>query len=223
MKTTMSEASSQSNIVFGVEGPAGSGKSTMATTVGNELHIPVVEGGRYYRQLTYAALQENLDLDDTDQIAELASKMPERFANPSGITITYNNIDVTDELQEEIVSTNVARVSRQLEVREIIEEQIRQAVFAHETTIIVGRWIKKLIPEAYVLTLTIDPQEAEIRHRGRVSGNVQSVMERNKVDLETSHKLGVVGLQEATIDVTFMTPEEQATIFRNFIQTYKPQ
>lgn len=208
------------HLIFGVEGPAGSGKSTMASTVGNEFGIPVIEGGRFYRQLTYAALQNNLDFNDTERIVQLARETTSRFIGFGDGRVSYDGVDVSEALRDESISTRVSQISKQLEVREIIEAQIRDAVLAHHSAIIVGRWIKKLLPTAYVLNLTIDPDEAERRHESRVTGLAQSVIDRNKTDAETSLKLGVTGSYDATVDVTRISPAEQADILRKFIQSH---
>ena len=210
--------STNNHFIIGVEGPAGSGKSTMANTVGRDMGITVIEGGSYYRLLTYAALSDCIALTDTDRLVKLASDMPIRFSQSENGDIFSNGVLITNELRTERISTKVAEVSGHLAVREIVEEQIKNAVLAHKTSIVVGRWIKKLFPDAYVLNLTIDPEEAERRHVSRTNGQPQSVRERNDADISTAQKLGVVaGAHEASIDVTYMTADEQATALKDFI------
>lgn len=213
--------SEKDTLVFGIEGPAGSGKSTMANTVGHKMGIPVIEGGIFYRQLTYAALQEKISLDDTTKLVELAASIPSRFSLDSGSkAILYDGHDVSDELRSELVSINVGKISRQIEVREVVESQIKQLVLAHKTVIIVGRSVKKLLPDAYVLNVSIDPDEADRRHKGRVAEPAQSVRERNAIDHRTAEILGTTEAHEATIDVTDLSPEGQAAALHDFIESH---
>lgn len=69
----------RSNFIFGVEGPAASGKSTMANTVGEELGIKVVDGGWFFRRLAYEALEKQVPLYRdrvSPELIELAQAMP---------------------------------------------------------------------------------------------------------------------------------------------------
>jgi cytidylate kinase len=217
----MSSLNPESRLIFGIEGPAGSGKSTMANIVGREMGIPVIEGGRYYRQLTYAALHDGISLDDTNQLVQLANDIPSRFVAAKNGDVSYDGVDISEVLRTEEISTKVSQISRQLDVREVIESQIKDSVLAHDVAIIVGRAIKKLFPDAFVLHVTIDPLEAERRHQGRTIELSQSVRERNETDEKTAQALGVAGIHEATIDVTDLTPKEQADAMRNFIISHR--
>jgi CMP/dCMP kinase len=209
---------SSGHLVIGVEGPAAAGKSTMAMTVGHEMGIPVIEGGRFYRQLTYLALQADVDPSDTEQLSVLAREMPARFnTSIDGTTITLDGEDVSTSLHEDTVSKMVGKVAQNLDVRKIIDQQIIDRVNSEKKVIIVGRHLKKFYPDASVLYVTIDPDEADNRHKGRAGSQAQSVSDRNEADAKTANLLGMSNAHEATVDVTSLGPEEQASLLKNFI------
>lgn len=95
-------------LIIGVEGSAAAGKSTMAATVSKEMSIPVIEGGKFYRQLTLLALQQEIDPADTDQLSKLARSLPERFTLLPDGTTRLDDEDVSDDLHQETISKNVA-------------------------------------------------------------------------------------------------------------------
>ena len=64
----------QSPIKLAIQGPAGSGKSTVAKKVAEALGIPYIDTGAMYRALTYSAIKNNIEWDDDEGLIVLASK-----------------------------------------------------------------------------------------------------------------------------------------------------
>jgi len=207
-------------MIIGIEGPAGAGKSTMARTVATEIGAIVIEGGAWYRALTYEALRRKIDVTNTQAIIDIAETMIIIPVNdPNGQTgIMMNDVDVTDELYEAVVDRSVATIAQQLPVRSVIEPKIIEAVRAQDDVIIVGRHLRKALPEAAILRLVIEDHEVERRHRLRGGETDRLVASRNARDAATAHLLGMSTDGVVEIDVTTMTPSGQADALRQFIK-----
>lgn len=208
-------------MLVGIEGPAGAGKSTMAHTVAAERGAVVIEGGAWYRALTYRVLTHGVALDDTERIKELANHLDLSLKSDSqaGTRFILDNVDVTDSLHSEEVERSVPIVSQQLEVRELIVQKFINAVRSQVGAIIVGRHLKRAFPEVPILYLTIDSSEADRRHKHRGGDTSGSVANRNEQDAVTAKKLKMVTTRDE-IDVTSLTQDEQAEVLRNFIDSH---
>lgn len=210
-------------MIIGIEGPAGAGKSTMARTVAVEIGAVVIEGGAWYRALTYEALSRAVDLNNTAALIDLANRLDITAisASDGGTEIRINGSDVTQQIYSSDVDQSVAIVAQQLNVRSIVEPKIIEAVRSADTVIIVGRHIRKVLPEAKVLRLTIDEQEAERRYRHRMGRTGESVTARNERDVLTAQKLGVTVDGAVEVDVSAMDMAAQAEVLRRFISTVR--
>ncbi|GEM_PF-1540563 len=208
-------------MIIGIEGPGGAGKSTMARTVAAEIGAVVIEGGAWYRTLTYEALQRKIDLHDTQALVALADSLVIFAKNTEDSTtqIWVGDEDVTDRLYSMTVDQSVALVAQQLTVRTAVEPKIVSAVRATGNAIIVGRHIRAVLPEAAVLRLIIDDQEVERRYRSRMGESDKSASGRNQRDAATARRLGVTSDGIVEVDVTAMDPAEQAETLRQFIKT----
>ena len=208
-------------MIIGIEGPAAAGKTTMARTVASEIGATVIEGGSWYRALTYTSQMEGIDPSDTERLVARAQTLDLSLTpTPTGGTrVNLAGQDVTELLRTDKVSIAIGPISQNLAVREVIDPQIRAVVRAQDVAILVGRHIKKLLPEAAVLHLTIDPEEADRRHEGRAGEGAQSVQDRIAADKITAQLLGADGLSDTTVDVTHITQSEQADILRAFIRS----
>lgn len=209
-------------MIIAVEGPAGSGKSTMAKTVAAELSIPVAEGGAWYRALTFFALQKNIKADDTERLIEEASKLSLNYEkNEAGVyELKVHGASLAD-LYEEHVSVAIAPIAQNIAVRKVIEPLIAKAVRGFDAVIIVGRHIRRSVPEARVLRITIDSAEAERRHGIRAGEKARSVAARNETDKVTARLLGSTEEGVTLLDVTNLTQKEQADALRGFIANQK--
>ena len=70
------EAIRRSGITIAIDGPAGSGKSTISKLLATRLGIGYLDTGAMYRSLTWYALEQGLDLDDHESVVEAAKRMP---------------------------------------------------------------------------------------------------------------------------------------------------
>lgn len=188
-----------------IDGPAGSGKSTVARLVAEKLGFKYIDTGSYYRWLTYNVLKNKLTPKDQYEIAILAKHLE------------YQNIP-DEKIRTRNVSNNVSWVSALKEVRECIAEQQRKAG-EKQHIVMEGRDIgTKIFPEAefkFFLNASIEERALrrfkELQNKGeKVSlGTIQQeVAERDRKDSEREHSPLAKAPDAREIDTTQLTIDQ---------------
>jgi CMP/dCMP kinase len=99
-------------LVVSIDGPAGSGKSTVARGVARRLGLRYLDTGAMYRAVTCLALDERVDLEDGEALAALAERTPlELTTDPERFAVLADGQDVTQRLRTRAVSNAVSAVS----------------------------------------------------------------------------------------------------------------
>ncbi len=146
--------------VLAIDGPAGSGKSTTAAAVAERLRLPHVESGALYRAITLAALDAGAALAGQRLVA-LARSLPIRLdLTDAGFRPEIAGVDVTQEIRSARVTAKVSEVSALPEVREWVNEEVRDAVARHPRgAVLDGRDIGTVVfPDAVLkIFLVADP------------------------------------------------------------------
>jgi cytidylate kinase len=99
-----------------IDGPAGSGKSTISKRVAEQLNLTHIDTGAMYRAITYYALQQGSDLDDESSY-QFMERIKVRYDKDR---IYIDNVDVTDQIRTDLVTRNVSKVSSFPYVRKIL-------------------------------------------------------------------------------------------------------
>lgn len=106
--------------VIAIDGPAGSGKSTVARAVAARLGMPYLDTGAMYRSVAFAALQRGIDPDDRDVVARLARDIDIDV----GDTVLVDGVDATIEIRGPEVTRAVSAVAANPGVRaELVARQ----------------------------------------------------------------------------------------------------
>jgi cytidylate kinase len=124
MKEPIKEYKAKPAIIT-IDGPAGSGKSTVAKMLSRELGLKYIDTGATYRTLTLLALQSNIEPDDEPSILKLAKKSKiELESNPKDesqyTTVRLDGKDVTDDIRSSRVGAAVSIVSKLSGVRKYL-------------------------------------------------------------------------------------------------------
>lgn len=162
-------------MIVAIDGPAGSGKSTIAKEIARQLGFNKIDTGAMYRAVTFAALDRGIDLDDEAAIDALAEQIEIRFTNGTGedTRLTIDGKDASAAIRTPQVDANVSKVSAYPGVRAAMLIHQRRAaedrdIVAEDRDIVAeGRDIGTVVfPNAQVkVFLTADPRE---RARRRV-------------------------------------------------------
>ena len=96
-------------MIIAIDGPAGSGKSTIARELSRRLGFEKLDTGAMYRAVAFTALDRGIDLDDEAAVCALASAITIRFTpGESGGSITVDDRDVSREIRTPLVDANVS-------------------------------------------------------------------------------------------------------------------
>lgn len=167
--------------VIAVDGPAGSGKSSVCRGVAERMGLRYLDTGAMYRAMTWAVLDAGADADDPDAVARLAETVSVvSGTDPTGPTIHVNGIDVAVPIRGDEVTGAVSAVSAVPAVRERLVA-IQRAEAAKGVGIVVeGRDITSVVlPEADLkIFVTADP---EVRARRRAAQDVE--LGKSEVDV----------------------------------------
>ena len=210
-------------MIVAIDGPAGSGKSTIAKEIARQLGFNKLDTGAMYRAVTFAALDRGIDLDDEAAIDALAKQIEIRFTNGTGedTRLTIDGKDASAAIRTPQVDANVSKVSAYPGVRAAMLIHQRRAaedrdIVAEGRDIVAeGRDIGTVVfPNAQVkVFLTADPRErARRRVLQRHQNDVQPLTEEQleaEVD-ETLDALKQRDKLDSSREVAPLVPAEDA-------------
>ncbi|MGE5325211.1 MAG: (d)CMP kinase [Actinomycetota bacterium] len=145
------QESRRGRIVIAIDGPAGSGKSTLAALIARKYGYTNIETGAMYRALALKAIQQNVPMDDSLQLATLAcaSKI-ELLARPEGNRVLLDDKDVTERIRQQDITDSASKVSVHPAVREWMVDRQRE-LGGNGGVVMEGRDIgTKVFPDAEV-------------------------------------------------------------------------
>ena len=165
-----------------IDGPAGSGKSTIGEQLARRLGYLYIDTGAMYRALAWLALKEGVDINDGPALAQLARNAQIVISRPQvadgrQYTVTVHGQDVTWDIRSAAVTNAVTTASAHKEVRAIIIAQQR-AMAQRDGVVMVGRDIGAVVlPDAELkIYLTASLEE---RARRRYAELVERLGEHN--------------------------------------------
>ncbi|MEK4240803.1 (d)CMP kinase [Janibacter sp. FSL W8-0316] len=157
--------------VIGIDGPSGSGKSSVSRAVAARLGAGYLDTGAMYRALTWWCRHTEVDLGDADAIVAAALGLPLEIGDdPQAPTVAVDGIDVAAAIRTSEISSLVSTVATVPEVR--VEMQRRQRALIddiaarHGACVAEGRDVTTVIaPDAQVRILLTATEEARLRRR----------------------------------------------------------
>ena len=172
--------------VVAIDGPAGSGKSTVAFNVAMALGLLVLDTGAMYRTVTLAALEEGVDLGDGDLLADLARTADMEFENQH---VTLDGRQVYLEIRGPEVTAAVSQVSAHPEVRAVLVERQRAWVEQHGGGVVEGRDIGTVVfPDAPLKIFLTASEEERARRRQRDEADASRPVELDAAKSQLSRR-----------------------------------
>ena len=211
--------------IVAIDGPAGSGKGTVADLVSKECNLVNIDTGATYRSVALKALQNNV-IDDEKAIIEISKNIDIKFTPDKRVFL--DGVDVTDEIRSKEVTKIVSQVSSIVEVRKNLVE-LQKKMAGDNDCIMEGRDITTIVfPNAkYKFYLDATPEErARRRFEQNKEKNIdmtyEEILENIKMrDYNDSHK--EVGSLTRTddqiyIDSTNLTIPEVVKIITDIVK-----
>ena len=150
------------NIIVAIDGPAGSGKSTIAKIIAKKFNFTYIDTGAMYRMITLYLLENNIDFDDLKEIEKVLNTVN---LDMQGDKFYLNNVDVTTKIREKRINENVSKVASIKIVRSNLVD-LQRKVSNDKNVILDGRDVGTVIfPNAQVKIFLIASPEERARRR----------------------------------------------------------
>ena len=130
------------NIVIAIDGPAGSGKGTLAKALAEKLNLVNIDTGATYRCVALKVLREKINLDEKEKIIKIAKNI--KIDLLEGGIVLMDGEDVTKEIRSKEVTEIVSPISSIVEVREIMVD-IQRNIAKGKNVVMEGRDITTVV------------------------------------------------------------------------------
>ena len=217
------------DLVIAIDGPAGSGKSTVSKLVAKSLNIVYIDTGAMYRALTLKAMRQKLDLSDESALAKLSKSTSIDLQEEAGaLKVILDGEDVAGLIRTPELTNNVKYIARVPAVRgEMVK--LQRSIGERHGAALEGRDIGTVVfPDAdYKFYLDADPDErAKRRYKELAVGGRSVEFEEIKKDViardESDMTRSVGALKRAsdaiTIDTTKLSIDEVVAKILSYIK-----
>jgi cytidylate kinase len=160
-----------------IDGPAGSGKSTVSRALATRLGIDRLDTGAMYRAVAWAALDRSIDPGDRDAVAGVARAV----VIAVGERVTVDGTDVTEAIRGPVVSAAVSSVAANPDVREVMVRRQREWAAERGGGVIEGRDIGSVVFPGADLKIFLTASVEE-RARRRPEEGADAVARRDRID-----------------------------------------
>jgi cytidylate kinase len=164
-------------LVVAIDGPSGSGKSSVSKEVARRLRLAYLDTGAMYRALTWHCVTNGIDLEDAAAVEQASRDLVlDLSTSPNEEYVRVDGLDVTDAIREPAISSAVSAVATTLGARtELIRRQRALIEKHHRRMVVEGRDITTVVaPGAEVRMLLTASEEARLRRRGIQLGGTQN-------------------------------------------------
>ena len=152
--------------VIAIDGPAGSGKSTVARALADRLGLRYLDTGAMYRSVAFAAMRRGIDIEEADSVGKVARDLDLRMGDDG--TITVDGVDATIEIRGPEVTRAVSIVAANPEVRKQMRQRQREWATKHDGGVLEGRDIGTVVfPDAELKVYLDASPEVRASRRSR--------------------------------------------------------
>lgn len=202
-------------LVVVIDGPSGTGKSSVSKAAATSLGIGYLDTGAMYRALTWWCVREQIDLDDQAAVTLASRAFPLAMGtDPAAPTVTVGNCDISEAIRAPSISGSVSSVATNLGVREELIRRQRELIVSISArtggVVAEGRDLTTVVaPDATVRLLMTASEEVRIARRaGELSSTALAtraqIVERDARDSTvasfTTAADGVVTIDTSSLD-----------------------
>jgi CMP/dCMP kinase len=194
--------------VVAIDGPAASGKSTVARAVAQRIQFDYLNSGAMYRAVTWHVLQKGIDPDDEAGVAKLLDTTQIDCEHRStGAEIFINGINPAEHLRDDRVNQTVSAVSRNPHVREILVAKMR-AYAGDRDVVVEGRDIGSVVFPTTPFKYYIDASLEVRAQRRKAEGQRDQIAFRDSADSSRTIAPLLIAPDAFLIDSSNLTIEE---------------
>lgn len=202
---------SMSHRAVAIDGPAASGKSTVAKHLAASLGLVMVNSGAMYRAVTWQLLQEGVSFGDENAVIRALGKMQITCGVKNGVsTVSVNDCLLTTELREPEVNENVSALASFPEVREYLVAMQRDYLEKYDI-VMEGRDIGSVVFPETPFKIYIDASEEVRAARRSQDGETDIVAERDAKDSQRKASPLKVADGAVVIDSSALSIEQTVT------------
>ncbi len=198
------------NLVITIDGPAASGKSTVARVLAEKLGAVFLDTGAMYRAVTLEAMKAGADMADEKQLLRILEASDFEFASDKGqMLVRINGLDVTEQIRWPDVTANARYIASAPKVREKLVQMQRDFAEGREKIVTEGRDQGTVaFPDADLkFYLTAEPAERARRRQAELQDKGAAVeLEQLQKDIEQRDK------SDRTRSVGPLTPADDAIV-----------
>lgn len=211
-----------------IDGPGGSGKSTVAKLIAAKLQIAYLDTGAMYRAMGYYALQNGVSVDDEEAVISLLKNLDMKLWTENGMQqVSVNGKNVTPFIREHEISMAASTISKIPAVR-IKMVELQRKIAAETDCIMDGRDCGSfVIPDAdykFYMTASSDVRAERRRKELEQKGQIipfeiikQDIEARDKQDMTRDFAPLVVPNGAVVVDSSDMTVEEVVKVISEYI------
>ena len=204
----MPEETKTNSFAIAIDGPAASGKSTVARRLAQRLGLIMINTGAMYRAIAWASLKKNVDVSDPEAVVQMLADIAVTCGVSDGqSTILIDGIDPGDALREDQVNALVSKVAAVPEVRELLVDKQREYLKL-DSLVMEGRDIGSVVFPDTPYKLYIDASEEVRLARRSAEGLTDVVSQRDEEDSKRENSPLIVAEGAAVIDSSEMDIDE---------------
>jgi len=194
--------------VIAIDGPAASGKSSVARELARRLRFVYVNSGAIYRAITWHILEKGIHAEDLDGVAQaLESAAVTSCLSDGESRVLIDNVDPTDHLRDDRVNESVARVSRLPVVREIVGKKLHDTARG-ENLVVEGRDIGSVVFPDTPYKFYVDASPEVRLQRRAAQGERDEIVLRDQADSSRPVSPLVIAKDAHVIDTSHLTVEK---------------
>ena len=150
------------NLIVAIDGPAGSGKSTIAKLLAKKYDLTYIDTGAMYRMITLYLLENNIDINDLKEVERVLNTVN---LDMQGDKFYLDNVDVSTKIREKRINENVSKVASIKIVRDNLVN-LQRKISNNKNVILDGRDIGTVVfPNAKVKIFLVATAEERARRR----------------------------------------------------------
>lgn len=206
--------------VIAIDGPAGSGKSTVARAFAVRAGIPYLDTGAMYRAVAHAVLEAGVDPTAESEVAAVARRCTIEIEDDR---VTVDGQDATRVIRGEPVTQAVSAVAANPQVRELLRARQRLWVAEHGGGVLEGRDIGTVVfPDAALkVYLTADPEVRATRRAGQTGLDVGAVLadigRRDAADSSREHAPLAEAADAVNLDTSRLSIDEVVAVMLDLL------